>query len=153
MQIQKLAPLALRILLVLLLCLALAWPQIRGLGFGWVASSDVAAVFVVDTSASMDLKAGEKKRIELVKEIIESIRAEFGEDSKLALFDTSEGAEAAWIARPLFEQKLGTLLAKPRVDLWDPRWPRRLNSCARTSPRWERQGRLHSHGSGSLVLG
>jgi len=114
MQIQNWLLLALRILLVLLLCLALAWPQIRGLGFGWVASTDVAAVFVVDTSASMDLKAGEKKRIELVKEIIESIRAEFGEDSKLALFDTSEGAEAAWIARPLFEQKLGTLLAKPQ---------------------------------------
>lgn len=115
MQIQNWLLLLLRIFLILLLCLALAWPQLTNLGEGWGISREVAALFVVDTSASMQVKVGEKNRIDAARTVIEQIRARFGTESKLALVDTGEGAEggdAGWLSVPLFEQKLSTLGGK-----------------------------------------
>lgn len=129
MQIQNWLLLLLRIMLILLLCLALAWPQIRNLGPGWAAAGEVAAVFVIDTSASMEMRAGDKKRIDVCKELVTSLRAQFGDESKLALIETAEGSESsevAWVSVPLFDQKLGTLQARPGGEPLGPSVARAL---------------------------
>ena len=145
LQIQNWLLLLLRIFLILLLCLALAWPQLTNLGEGWGISREVAALFVVDTSASMQVRVGEKNRIDVAKAVIEQVRARFGSESKLALADTDEGGETVWLSAPIFEQKLSTLGGKPSGGPLGP-------AIARSLELFRKEGQIAGLGKAIYIL-
>src|SRR6059058_5319547 len=59
LRLRHLVLLALRMLLIAAICLALARPKVFDVAFGLQSDRPVAAVFVIDTSSSMEYKTSD----------------------------------------------------------------------------------------------
>jgi len=83
-----------RIAAVALLALALARPVLRGAG--WIADAEepVAAAFVFDTAPRMDLREGNRTRLEQGAAMARALFDKLPPDSKVAVIDTSGGLAA-----------------------------------------------------------
>ena len=68
LRLRHLLLLALRVFLIVALCLALARPRLFHEGFGLSSERPIAAVLVFDTSMSMDYKIEGKTRLDQAKE-------------------------------------------------------------------------------------
>jgi hypothetical protein len=93
LRIRHLVLLALRVLLILVLCLALARPT--WIGAPTVVGSDepLAVVLLFDTSASMEYNHNGKTRLDHAREIGHKILDQLPERSKVAVFDTGAAEE------------------------------------------------------------
>ncbi len=91
LQLRHLILLALRMLLLAVICLALARPKIfserLNLGAG---DRPVAAVLIFDTSPSMEYKSGGKSRLDESKRRGQELLDDFPEGSRIAVLDSAE---------------------------------------------------------------
>src|SRR5207253_6687611 len=94
LRLRHLLLLALRVGLILLICLALARP--RALNERLQLSSDraVAAVFVFDTSYSMEYAVGNRSRLDEAKRRGLEFLDELPEGSRVAILDSAENVES-----------------------------------------------------------
>jgi hypothetical protein len=117
LQLRHLVLLALRVLLVVAICLALARPRILNERLNLAADQPVAAVMIFDTSFSMGYMAGGKTRLEVAIEQGLQILKNIPDGSRIAILDTSEqGGE--WLAptgsaKELAGDKITSLELKP----------------------------------------
>src|SRR5262245_60415152 len=97
LQLQHLFLLALRMLLIALLCLGLARPQISGENLGFLGRSrPLAAVLIFDTSPSMEYENGRATRLEEARRRALELLEEFPSGSRVAILDSAErGGEFA----------------------------------------------------------
>src|SRR4051812_12377561 len=85
--------LALRMLLIALMCLALARPKLFSDRFGFLGDEQAAVVvLVVDTSPSMDYTAAGKSRLDDAKAAALELLDGLGETSRIAVLDTADPA-------------------------------------------------------------
>src|SRR5262249_39226882 len=91
LRLRHIVLLALRITLIIALCLALARPKLFNIGFGLESDRPVAAVFVFDTSPSMEYKTsdGQTRLDESKKRGIELLN-ELPDGSWVAVLDTAD---------------------------------------------------------------
>src|SRR5437870_4333060 len=91
LRLRHLLLLALRIILIAAVCLALARPKLFDVGFALQSDRPVAAIFIFDTSPSMEYKTtdgatrladAQKRGLELLDELPEG--------SRIAILDTAE---------------------------------------------------------------
>ncbi len=92
LRLQHLLLLALRVFLVVALCLALARPRVRTGGFSLGTDQPVAAVLVFDTSPSMGLSDGRQTRLDEARARARELLDEVADGSRLALLDGGDDA-------------------------------------------------------------
>src|SRR5438105_912942 len=91
LQLRHLLLLALRMLLLVCICLALARPKVFSDRLnGLSGDRPVAAVFIFDTSPSMDYKSGGKSRLDEAKRRGQELLDDFPEGSRVAVLDTAD---------------------------------------------------------------
>ncbi len=100
LQLRHLLLLALRILLIALVCLALARPKVFSQRLNLLSTDrPVAAVLVFDTSPSMEYVFGGRSRLDEAKRRAQELLDEFPDSSRVAVLTTAEqGGE--WQAAP-----------------------------------------------------
>ena len=115
LQLRHLLLLALRMLLIALLCLALARPKIFNEGLNLASGQPVAIALVFDTSASMEYTDSTKKnRLETAKERARELLGDLPEGSRVAVFDSAEPISGEWLP------SIG--LVKDRIDILQIRY-------------------------------
>jgi aerotolerance regulator-like protein/VWA domain-containing protein len=90
LRLRHLLLLAMRILLFLFLCWALARPELSGSSTMLGDDSPVGVVLIFDTSASMEYVHEGKTRLEAAKELATSFLESVPSSSKVAVLDTAE---------------------------------------------------------------
>jgi hypothetical protein len=90
MRLRHLLLLALRLLLIGLMCLALARPILSGAPADWAGASKMAVVFVFDSSVSMAYVHEGRSRLRLAKELAEGLLQQLSKESLVAVLDSSE---------------------------------------------------------------
>jgi hypothetical protein len=117
LRLRHLVLLLLRIGLIALICFALAQPRVQDNPWSLPTDQPVAAVFVFDTSASMDytipgnqtrLKEAQKRALELLKMLPEG--------SEVVLLDTYRPppeAQTEWLSRTQAAEQIGRLKLEP----------------------------------------
>src|SRR4051794_37212495 len=107
LRLRHIILLALRMLLIALMCLALARPKLFSGRLGFLGDEQAATVvLVVDTSPSMEYTAGGKTRLEDAKARALELLDEVGEASRIAVLDSAE---------PTAEWALSRAAARERV--------------------------------------
>jgi hypothetical protein len=89
-RLRHLVLLALRLLLIVGICLALARPKIFSERLNLGGDRPVAAVLVFDTSYSMQYASGGETRLDAARRRAQELLDELPEGSKVAILDTSE---------------------------------------------------------------
>ncbi|HMP59327.1 MAG TPA: BatA domain-containing protein, partial [Gemmatales bacterium] len=82
--------LAMRMLLIGLLCLALARPILSGAPADWAGASKMAVVFVFDSSVSMAYVHEGRSRLHVAKEMSEQLLNQLSRESIVAVIDSAE---------------------------------------------------------------
>ena len=120
MNIQHWLLLLLRMLVVVLICLALSRPRITMGDFSFGRDQQIAAIMIFDTTPSMDYKIGDKTRLEEARFQASKFLDELSPDSKIAVLDLGASLENAkpgaqeWLpGRRQVEQKLAELKTHP----------------------------------------
>lgn len=91
LRLRHLILLALRMLLISLMCLALARPKLFSGRFGFLGDEQNAiVVVVVDTSASMEYMVAGKSRLDDAITRIQELLDELGDASRIAILDTAD---------------------------------------------------------------
>jgi hypothetical protein len=105
--------LALRLFLIIAICLALARPKIFSQRLNLGGDRPVAAVLVFDTSYSMQYTSGEETRLDAARRRALELLDELPEGSKIAVLDTSEpGGE--WLpSLSLARDRISNLRLRP----------------------------------------
>ena len=86
---QKLLLLLLRILIIICLVMMMAQPVTKGFMPGWIsAEQDARLVFVIDNSASMSVKNGEKSLLDQSKSIAMTLIPQFNSETNINIFQT-----------------------------------------------------------------
>ena len=86
---QKLLLLLLRILIIVCLVMMMAQPVTKGFMPGWIsAEQDARLVFVIDNSASMSVKNGEKSLLDQSKSIVMTLIPQFNPETNINIFQT-----------------------------------------------------------------
>ena len=86
---QKLLLLLLRILIIVCLVMMMAQPVTKGFMPGWIsAEQDARLVFVIDNSASMSVKNGEKSLLDQSKSIVMTLISHFNPETNINIFQT-----------------------------------------------------------------
>jgi hypothetical protein len=113
LQLRHLLLLALRMLIIIFLCLALARPRIFSERFQFTADRRVAAVLIFDTSYSMEYTSGGRTRLDEAKRRSQELLDELGEGSRVAVLDTAEpGGE--WLQTvSLARERIAALELRP----------------------------------------
>src|SRR5438309_5358139 len=103
LRLRHLLLLAMRILLIVAICLALARPKLFDVGFNLQNDRPVAAVFVFDTSPSMEYRTndGQTRLADAQKRGLEMLD-ELPEGSRIAILDTADTASGPgeWLRSP-----------------------------------------------------
>src|SRR5262245_49534053 len=86
-KLRHLLLLLLRMLLIALICLALARPRFFSERFH-IANQNAAVVLVIDTSPSMEYAVAGKSRLEETKQRALEVLDEMGDGSRVAIIDT-----------------------------------------------------------------
>jgi hypothetical protein len=110
---RQLLLLALRLILIMAICLALARPKIFSERLNLGGDRPVAAVLVFDTSYSMQYESGGETRLDAARRRAQELLDELPEGSKVAVLDTGEpGGE--WLpALSLARDRIGSLRLRP----------------------------------------
>lgn len=104
----------LRMLLIVLVCLALARPRISGGVVDLSARQPVAVALVLDTSMSMEYAVGGKTRLDDAKRRALELLDELPEGSRIAIFDSAEPTSGEWLAtNALARERLAGLQLRP----------------------------------------
>ncbi len=90
LQLQHILLLLLRMLLIALLCLALARPRVQTGKIPFAPDQEVAAVFLFDTSPSMEYSVGTQTRLEEAKARARELLNETAGGSRIAVLDSAE---------------------------------------------------------------
>ena len=86
---QKLLLLLLRILIIVCLVMMMAQPVTKGFMPGWIsAEQDSRLVFIIDNSASMSVKNGEKSLLDQSKSITMTLVTQFSSETNINIFQT-----------------------------------------------------------------
>lgn len=109
--------LALRVLLFALIVLALAQPKVRDNPWNLSSYQAVAAVFVFDTSASMDYTVGtsQTRLKEAQKRAVEMLQL-LPANSEVVVLDTADAApvgKSDWLSRETAAERIGQLKVQP----------------------------------------
>ena len=89
-KIKKLVLLLLRILIITCLVLMMAQPVTKGFMPGWIsAEQDSRLVIIIDNSASMSVKNGEKSFLEQSRNLAMTIASHFGDNTNITISQTS----------------------------------------------------------------
>lgn len=110
LQLRHLILLALRMLLLAVICLALARPKVFSERLN-LASGDrpVAAVLIFDTSPSMEYKSGGKTRLDEAKRRGQELLDDFPEGSRVAVLDTADQGSDWLQTNSLIRERIGAL--------------------------------------------
>src|SRR5207237_4646238 len=114
LQLRHLLLLALRMLLLAVICLALARPKVFSDRLN-LAGGDrpMAAVLVFDTSPSMEYRSGGKTRLDEAKRRGLELLVDFPEGSRVAVLDTADPG-SDWLQNPsLVRERIGALQIRP----------------------------------------
>lgn len=112
LRLRHLLLLFLRMLLIVAICLALARPKV--LNERLSSNQPVAAVFIVDTSASMEYTVGGKTRLDEAKRRALELLEELPEGSRIAILDTAEPISGQWLVqRSLLQERIAALRIRP----------------------------------------
>ena len=112
-RLRHLLLLALRVLLILAICLALARPKIFSERLHLGGDRPVAAVLLFDTSYSMQYTSGGETRLEAARQRAQELLEELPEGSKVAILDTGE-AGGEWLpSLSLARDRISTLRLRP----------------------------------------
>ncbi|MBM4073093.1 MAG: VWA domain-containing protein [Planctomycetes bacterium] len=118
LRLRHLLLLALRMFILALICLALAAPRLVESGLNLSTDRPVAAIFLFDTSASMDYQSSDKaSRLNEAKKRGLEMLAELPEGSRIAILDSAEtvASRGDWLASASRARtRIGEL--KPRPD-------------------------------------
>jgi hypothetical protein len=112
-RLRHLLLLALRLLIIVAICLALARPKIFSERLNLGSDRPVAAVLVFDTSYSMQYSSGGETRLDAARRRAQELLDELPEGSKVAVLDTGElGGE--WLpGLSLAKDRIGGLRLRP----------------------------------------
>lgn len=116
LRLRHLLLLALRVLLVALVCLALARPKLFSEKFGFGGQQPVNAVLLFDTSFSMEYVSGGRSRLEEARSRALELIQEFPEGSRVAVLDsTVDPAEPSgeWLALGPARERIEALRPRP----------------------------------------
>jgi Aerotolerance regulator N-terminal/von Willebrand factor type A domain len=107
LRLRHLILLALRMLLIALMCVALARPKLFSDRFGFLGDEQNATVvLVVDTSVSMEYTVAGKSRLDEAKARAMELLDELGDSSRIAILDTAD---------PVAEWALSRAAARERI--------------------------------------
>lgn len=113
LQLRHLVLLALRVLLIAAICLALARPKLFYAEISIRGDRPVAAVFIIDTSYSMEYKTSDKlTRLDEAKHRATQLLDELPEGSRVAIIDSAEtvASRGAWLtSMSQARQRIGNL--------------------------------------------
>ncbi len=90
LRLQNLLLLLLRMLLILLLCLALARPSVQTGKIRFLPDQEVSAVFVFDTSPSMEYTVGNLTRLDEARQRARELLNDMAVGSRVAVLDSAE---------------------------------------------------------------
>jgi hypothetical protein len=108
LRLRHLILMALRMLLIALMCLALARPKLFSDRFGFLGDEQTAnVVLIVDTSPSMEYTLAGKQRLDDAKARALELLDELGESSRIAVLDSGD---------PAAEWSLSRAAARERVE-------------------------------------
>jgi hypothetical protein len=113
MQLQHLLLLLLRVLVIIALCLALARPRLFSGQLGAGGDRPVVAVFLFDTSPSMELSVGGVTRLDDAKARAKELLDEMKPDSRAALIDAGEDASEALLPPGEVRGRVESLRTRP----------------------------------------
>jgi hypothetical protein len=130
MQLQHLLLLLLRILVIAALCLALARPRLftGRLGFG---DRPISAVFLFDTSASMEYAVGGVSRLDDARTRAREVLDEMKPASRIALVDAGEDAQEAFLPPAEIRSRIEGLRIRPGAGSLNAAIKRALDRLAR----------------------
>jgi hypothetical protein len=116
LRLQHLLLLALRVLAIAGLCLALSRPRLSGGSWAFSGERPVAAVFVFDTSPSMEYSTGGASRLDEARQRARELLDEMREGSSVAVLDTADeagGEGPGWLSPGLALSRLAGLRVRP----------------------------------------
>jgi hypothetical protein len=90
LQLQHILLLLLRMLLIALLCLALARPRVQTGKIPFTPDQEIASVLLFDTSPSMEYSVGTQTRLEEARQRARELLNEMAAGSRVAVLDTAE---------------------------------------------------------------
>src|SRR5207237_2094762 len=113
LKLRHLLLLALRLFLIIGICLALARPKVFSDRLNIGGERPVAAVLLFDTSYSMGYKSGGQNRLEAAQQRAKELLNELPDGSRVAILDTAEpGGE--WLpTMALARERIGDLKLRP----------------------------------------
>jgi hypothetical protein len=113
LKLRHLLLLALRLFLIIGICLALARPKIFSDRLNIGGERPVAAVLLFDTSYSMGYVSGGRNRLEVAKRRADELLNELPDGSRVAVLDTAE-AGGEWLPTlALARERIGELKLRP----------------------------------------
>ncbi len=122
MRLQNLLLLLARLLVLTLIVLALARPQLTGARSPFSGNQPVLAVFVFDTSPSMDYTSADRSRLDEARDRAREVLGKIAPESKVRILETGEpmpapGSIEGWLqGRSLVEGRLAGMRTRPVVE-------------------------------------
>jgi Aerotolerance regulator N-terminal len=114
LQLRHLLLLLLRILLIALICLALARPKVLNEGLNLSAGQPLSVALVFDTSASMEYKVGDRNRLDEAKRRALELLDDLPDGSRVAVFDSGEPVSGEWLQTfALARERIANLQIRP----------------------------------------
>jgi len=115
LQLRHLLLLLLRMLLVALICLALARPKVFSEGMINLSTGQPLAVALVfDTSASMEYKVGDRSRLDEAKRRALELMDDLPDGSRVAVFDSGEPVSGEWLQTiSMARERIANLQIRP----------------------------------------
>jgi hypothetical protein len=114
LRIRHIVLLVLRMLLIAVMCLALARPKLFSDRFGFLGDERAAiVVLVIDTSPSMDYTSGGETRLAEAKTRAGELLDEIGESSRVAVLDTGDPIPEWAMSRSSAQERIDNLVIRP----------------------------------------
>jgi hypothetical protein len=114
LRLRHIVLLALRMLLIALMCLALARPKLFSDRFGFLGDEQAAVVvLVIDTSSSMDYISGGESRLADAKARAGELLDELGDASRVSVLDTAEPIPEWARSRAAARERIDGLVIRP----------------------------------------
>jgi hypothetical protein len=113
LQLRHLLLLALRIFLIIGICLALARPKVFSERINLGGEQPIAAALVFDTSASMGYQSGGRNRLDEAKQRALELLDELATDSIVAVLDTAEPGGEWLTSSSQARERIGQLRLRP----------------------------------------
>jgi hypothetical protein len=114
LQLRHLLLLLLRIMLIALICLALARPKVLNEGLNLATGQPLAVALVFDTSASMEYRVGDQNRLQDAKRRALELLDDLPDGSRVSVFDSGEPVSGEWLQTlALARERIANLQVRP----------------------------------------